>query len=92
MFSFQVFKLIIILLSYFFILFFCYRKQSKHPDDGLTVEELIEFLNDKQRDPRLNEILFPHYNVERVKQIIKAYETDQKLIEKGKCLCAYATM
>ncbi|XP_072030840.1 1-phosphatidylinositol 4,5-bisphosphate phosphodiesterase beta-4-like isoform X2 [Amphiura filiformis] len=68
-------------------------KQSKNPEDGLTIEELIEFLNDKQRDPRLNEILFPHFNSERVKQIIKAYETDQKLIEKHQLgidgLCRY---
>ena len=45
---------------------------------------MIEFLNDKQRDPRLNEILYPHYNKTRVREIISTYEPDQKLVKEGK--------
>lgn len=38
----------------------------------------------RQRDPRLNEILFPFYNHARVKNIIHSYEPDQEYISKGK--------
>jgi hypothetical protein len=31
---------------------------------------------------RLNEILYPHYNETRVKEIITKYETDQLLIQR----------
>ena len=40
------------------------------------------FLNDKQRDPRLNEILYPHYDERRVMEIITAHEKDPNLVEK----------
>ena len=44
--------------------------------------KLVDFLNDKQRDPRLNEILYPHYNEARVLEIVTRYETDPELINK----------
>ena len=47
------------------------------------MEKLIEFLNEKQRDPRLNEILYPHYNERRVREIISAYETDENKVKLG---------
>ena len=37
-----------------------------------------------QRDPRLNEILFPFFNQSRVRNIIQSYETDEEFIGKGK--------
>ncbi|CAG01495.1 unnamed protein product [Tetraodon nigroviridis] len=40
------------------------------------------FLN--QRDPRLNEILFPFYNNKRAMQIIEKYERDAELKKKGR--------
>ena len=49
----------------------------------ITVKGLIEFLNEKQRDPRLNEILYPHYNENRVMEIIRTYEKNPVLVEKG---------
>ena len=49
----------------------------------ISVEKLIEFLNEKQRDPRLNEILYPHYNDQRVKEIINEYEADVELVKEG---------
>ena len=49
----------------------------------IDVKSLIEFLNEKQRDPRLNEILYPHYNESRVMEIIRTYEKDTSLVEKG---------
>lgn len=48
------------------------------------MEKLIEFLNEKQRDPRLNEILYPHYNEKRVREIISTYETDVNKVKLGK--------
>ena len=37
----------------------------------------------RQRDPRLNEILFPFFNEKRVKQIIDTYDTSEENQEKG---------
>jgi phosphatidylinositol phospholipase C beta len=50
----------------------------------LTRDRLIHFLNDEQRDPRLNEILFPIFDNERAQQIISKYETDDSYIAQGK--------
>lgn len=36
-----------------------------------------------QRDPRLNEILFPFYDPKRAMQIIEKYERDPDLKKKG---------
>nr|CFW94238.1 Eka-phospholipase C 1 protein [Euperipatoides kanangrensis] len=48
--------------------------------DHLTIPQLIEFLNERQRDPRLNEILFPFYDHKRVVQIIQTYEKNPEFI------------
>lgn len=37
----------------------------------------------RQRDPRLNEILFPHYDDKRLQAIIDTYERDPEYKEKG---------
>ncbi|CAB3397660.1 unnamed protein product [Caenorhabditis bovis] len=50
----------------------------------LTKDRLINFLNEEQRDPRLNEILFPFFDSNRVQQLIAKYETDNNYIENGK--------
>jgi phosphatidylinositol phospholipase C beta len=44
---------------------------------------VIEFLNEKQRDPRLNEILYPHYDTKRVMEIITNYEKNPENVAKG---------
>nr|DBA27114.1 TPA: hypothetical protein GDO54_011290 [Pyxicephalus adspersus] len=51
--------------------------------DSLTVDQLVSFLNKHQRDPRLNEILFPFFDVKRASQIIETYEPDEELRKKG---------
>ncbi|KAL5008396.1 hypothetical protein ScPMuIL_013977 [Solemya velum] len=43
----------------------------------LTVPQLVDFFNERQRDPRLNEILFPFYERIRIIQIIQKYESDK---------------
>lgn len=40
----------------------------------LNVNQLVNFLNHEQRDPRLNEILYPYYNKEKALSLIWKYE------------------
>ncbi|XP_034237944.1 1-phosphatidylinositol 4,5-bisphosphate phosphodiesterase-like isoform X1 [Thrips palmi] len=51
---------------------------ASEDEDYITVTEFIKFLNEKQRDPRLNEVLYPMYNEVRAMQIISTYEQDEK--------------
>lgn len=57
--------------------------------DTINVEQFITFLNEKQRDPRLNEILYPLYDEKRAIEIITDYEqeeaakTEKKLTKDG---------
>ncbi len=46
------------------------------------MQQLTEFLNETQRDPRLNEILYPHYDYKRVMEIISTYEKDADLVRR----------
>ncbi|XP_015930069.1 1-phosphatidylinositol 4,5-bisphosphate phosphodiesterase classes I and II isoform X2 [Parasteatoda tepidariorum] len=50
---------------------------------GMTVDQLVEFLNKEQRDPRLNEILYPYANPARARDIIKQYEPNKNVAQKG---------
>ncbi|KAK2884329.1 hypothetical protein Q8A67_017966 [Cirrhinus molitorella] len=61
-----------------------FKKINGDKSDYLTVEQLVSFLNENQRDPRLNEILFPFYDAKRVMQIIEKYERDADLKKKGR--------
>lgn len=64
-------------------------------EDFINPRQLVAFLNDKQRDPRLNEILHPFYDERRALEIISRYETNpefvaqQKLSQQGLCRFAY---
>ncbi|KAM8946595.1 1-phosphatidylinositol 4,5-bisphosphate phosphodiesterase beta-1 isoform 2-T2 [Pelodytes ibericus] len=49
----------------------------------LTVDQMAEFINFKQRDPRLNEILYPPLKQEQVQQLIEKYEANSALASKG---------
>ncbi|KAJ7341566.1 hypothetical protein JRQ81_005821 [Phrynocephalus forsythii] len=49
----------------------------------LTVDQMMEFINLKQRDPRLNEILYPPLKQEQVQQLIEKYEPNNVLATKG---------
>ncbi|XP_017311778.1 1-phosphatidylinositol 4,5-bisphosphate phosphodiesterase beta-4 isoform X4 [Ictalurus punctatus] len=60
-----------------------FKKINGDKSDYLTVDQLVTFLNENQRDPRLNEILFPFYDPKRVMQIIEKYERDEDLKKKG---------
>ncbi|GFY48619.1 1-phosphatidylinositol 4,5-bisphosphate phosphodiesterase classes I and II [Trichonephila inaurata madagascariensis] len=50
---------------------------------GMTVDQLVEFLNKEQRDPRLNEILYPYANPARARDIIRQYEPNKSMAQKG---------
>ena len=39
---------------------------------------LIEWMNEKQRDPRLNEMLYPSYTEKRCMEIIMRYEKSEE--------------
>lgn len=43
----------------------------------MTAEQFMEFLNKGQRDPRLNEILYPYTTTDKAKEIINTYEPNQ---------------
>uniref|UniRef100_A0A665V4Y1 1-phosphatidylinositol 4,5-bisphosphate phosphodiesterase n=1 Tax=Echeneis naucrates TaxID=173247 RepID=A0A665V4Y1_ECHNA len=60
-----------------------FKKINGSKTDYLTVDQLVSFLNENQRDPRLNEILFPFYDPKRAMQIIEKYERDEGLKKKG---------
>uniref|UniRef100_A0A3Q4HTV8 Phosphoinositide phospholipase C n=1 Tax=Neolamprologus brichardi TaxID=32507 RepID=A0A3Q4HTV8_NEOBR len=64
-----------------------FKKINGNKTDYLTVDQLVSFLNENQRDPRLNEILFPFYDPKRAMQIIEKYERDEDLKKKGKEPC-----
>ncbi|KAF6718489.1 1-phosphatidylinositol 4,5-bisphosphate phosphodiesterase beta-1 [Oryzias melastigma] len=49
----------------------------------LTVEQMTEFINSRQRDPRLNEILYPPLKAEQVQVLVDKYEPNTSLAQKG---------
>ncbi|KAL1505762.1 hypothetical protein ABEB36_005249 [Hypothenemus hampei] len=61
-----------------------FRTINEGKGDFLTINQLINFLNEKQRDPRLNEILYPLYDEKRAVEIIQTYELDENLLKLNK--------
>lgn len=49
----------------------------------MSTSQLVDFLNKTQRDPRLNEILYPYANPARAKEIISQYEPNKFNAQKG---------
>uniref|UniRef100_T1J5Z0 1-phosphatidylinositol 4,5-bisphosphate phosphodiesterase n=1 Tax=Strigamia maritima TaxID=126957 RepID=T1J5Z0_STRMM len=56
---------------------------SKKKSNHLTAEQLVQFVNHEQRDPRLNEILYPYVTNPRARDIIMQYEPNKTLAAKG---------
>ncbi|XP_051819836.1 1-phosphatidylinositol 4,5-bisphosphate phosphodiesterase beta-3 isoform X2 [Antechinus flavipes] len=48
----------------------------------LTLEQLLEFVNQKQRDPRLNEVLYPPLRPAQARLLIEKYEPNQQFLER----------
>lgn len=55
-----------------------FRVISKGPD-VVDVAQLIAFFNEYQRDPRLNEIIFPYYDRNSILRLINSYEPSSEL-------------
>ncbi|XP_067224548.1 1-phosphatidylinositol 4,5-bisphosphate phosphodiesterase beta-4 isoform X2 [Chanodichthys erythropterus] len=64
-----------------------FKKFKGDKSDYLCVDQLVHFLNENQRDPRLNEILFPFFDCKCAFQIIERYEPDETLKMKGLMSC-----
>lgn len=56
------------------------RTQGKANE--INIDQFVNFLNEKQRDPRLNEILYPLYDEKRAIEIIKTYEQSEEVRDK----------
>lgn len=48
------------------------------------MEQFVQFLNNEQRDPRLNEILYPYYIPKQAQDLINTYETKTGMAAKGR--------
>lgn len=57
---------------------FIFSHRTKGKGDSITLPQFIQFLNEKQRDPRLNEILYPLYDEKRAVEIINDYELNEE--------------
>ncbi|GLV35232.1 no receptor potential A [Carabus blaptoides fortunei] len=55
-----------------------FRSITQGKSDAINIEQFINFLNEKQRDPRLNEILYPLYDEKRAAEIITTYEQNEE--------------
>lgn len=54
-------------------------------DDGaMSVDQMTEFINNKQRDPRLNEILYPPLRPAQTHTLMERYQHDKTPLEQGK--------
>ncbi|KAI7813929.1 putative 1-phosphatidylinositol 4 [Triplophysa rosa] len=48
----------------------------------LSLDQLMGFINNKQRDSRLNEVLYPPLKREQVRQVMEKYETNISQLER----------
>ena len=49
--------------------------------ETIPIKKLVDFMNEKQRDPRLNEMLYPSYSDKRCTEIISMYEKDEAKVK-----------
>lgn len=49
----------------------------------MSIQQVVNFLNRTQRDPRLNEILHPYANPARASDLINEYEPNKFNAQKG---------
>lgn len=49
----------------------------------LSLDQLMDFINRRQRDSRLNEVLYPPLKRDQVRQLMERYETNASQLERG---------
>ncbi|XP_041927738.1 1-phosphatidylinositol 4,5-bisphosphate phosphodiesterase beta-1 isoform X1 [Alosa sapidissima] len=49
----------------------------------MNLEQMTDFINNKQRDPRLNEILYPPLKTDQVQQLMEKFEPNPEILQKG---------
>ena len=49
----------------------------------LNAEKFEKFLNDEQRDPSLNELLYPFYTTDKAADLIQKFEVDESCRKKS---------
>jgi len=49
----------------------------------MTAEQFMDFINKEQRDPRLNEILYPYTTPEKARELIETYDPSDSNKTKG---------
>lgn len=52
----------------------------------ISLDQFMEFINRRQRDSRLNEVLYPPLKRDQVRQIMEKYETNTSQLERGSLL------
>ncbi|KAG7217558.1 hypothetical protein INR49_021372, partial [Caranx melampygus] len=52
-------------------------------DGSMSVDQMTEFINNKQRDPRLNEILYPPLRPAQTHTVMERYQHDQAQLKQG---------
>ncbi|TDH01571.1 hypothetical protein EPR50_G00181590 [Perca flavescens] len=52
-------------------------------DNMLSLDQMTEFINNKQRDPRLNEILYPPLRPAQTHSLMERYQYDQTQLKQG---------
>ncbi|XP_060804194.1 1-phosphatidylinositol 4,5-bisphosphate phosphodiesterase isoform X5 [Amyelois transitella] len=62
-----------------------FRSITQGKSERINLEQFVNFLNDKQRDPRMNEILYPLYDEKRAAEIMTTYEQNEEA-KNDKCL------
>lgn len=69
--------------SIYFMMFLSFfnKYSTQGKANEINIDQFIVFLNDKQRDPRLNEILYPLYDEKRALEIINTYEQSEEIIK-----------
>ena len=60
------------------------RAVSSRKNWLLNAEKFGKFLNDEQRDPSLNELLYPFCTTDKAAELINKYEVDESARKKSK--------